>query len=578
MVGAFADRVRREPDAVAVRHRGDDLTFARLDRWSTRLARELRAAGTGPGDVVALAVDRSPGLVAGVLAVLKAGAGYLALDPDTPVRRQRAMARRVRPSAVLAEPHLDRLPTLDVPRVLLGDQDGPPDAVDPAPAGDDAVFQVVPTSGTTGEPRLVRVPYRAVLNRLAWMWREHPFPEDAVVAVHKSPALVASPWEVLGGLLGGARSVVLDREQVLDPASFASVVADERITHLFLTPHLITGLLDGADRLGGLRHRMRLVTSGADVLAPSLARRFHAAFPGVRLLNLYGMTETASNVAQYDTARLPADATRVPVGRPVAGATITVRDRALRPVPVGVAGEVCVSGPPVALGYLDEDELTAERFVRRPDGTVLYRTGDRGRWLPEGDLEVLGRADNQVKVRGYRVELEEVEAALARVPGVIGAAACVVAEAGGPVLTGCLVTDEEPDPTAVRAHLRDRVPDYAVPGRLVRVAALPLGAQGKVDRRALAEVARTARAGGAARAYEPADEHERVVARCWTEVLGVPPEDAKQNFFHAGGHSLLAVRLANRLQAATGTAVSLRALLEDPSVAAIAALLDGGRR
>lgn len=579
--GLFADQVRATPDRIAVRHRGSGLTYARLDAWSTDLARQLRRAGTGPGDLVALAVDRSPAMVAAVLAVIKAGAGYLALDPDTPVRRHRTMARLARPVCMLARPHLDRLPTLDVPRVFLGE---PPDHEVPAPdwpveSRDDTVFHVVPTSGTTGTPRLVRVGYGAVLNRLAWMWRDHPFEASAVVAVQKSLALVASPWEVLGGLLRGVRSVVLSHDEVLDPALLAGAVVEEGISHLYLTPHLISGLLDEAERAGGLAHRMRLVTSGADMLPPALAHRFHRTFPGVVLLNLYGMTETASNIAAYDTAELPADAIRVPVGRPVASATITVRDRMLRPVPIGVAGEVCVAGPPLALGYLGDDEQNAARFVRRPDGDVLLRTGDRGRWLPDGTLELTGRADNQVKVRGYRVELEEVEAALTCAPGVTEAGACVVTNPGDTVLAGCVTADEPVDLAVLRAHLRDRLPDYMVPARLSQVPMLPRGTGGKLDRGGLADlVVRMAERAGPTTAYEPADAQEEIVARCWTEVLGVAPETAKQNFFDAGGHSLLAVRLTNRLRAAASTRVSLREVLEDPTVAGIAGLLDEQRR
>ncbi|WKU02942.1 non-ribosomal peptide synthetase [Micromonospora sp. HUAS LYJ1] len=579
LTALFDTQVTLRPDEVALRHQGRDVTFEELDRWSGQLAHQLDAAGIRAGDLVALAVDRSPAMVAAVLAVIRVGAGYLSLDQDTPVRRQRTMTRLARPVCLLARPHLDRLPTLDVPRVLVGEPPtGPVPRWTSTSGGDDpAVFQVAPTSGTTGAPRLVRIGYRSVLNRLEWMWRDHPFPPDATVAVQKSPSLVAAPWEMLGGLLQGVRSVVLAREEVLDPALFAEAITAEGITHLYLTPHLIAGLLDQAERAGGLAHRMRLVTSGADTLSPELVRRFHATLPGVRLLNLYGMTETASNTAAYDTALLPATATRVPVGRPVANATITVRDRALRPVPPGVTGEVCVSGPPLALGYLDDDETTAARFVRPPDGPVLFRTGDQGRWQPGGLLEITGRTDNQVKIRGYRVELEEVELALARIAPVTAAGACVVTQDGEPVLSAGLTAEDDLDVAAVRVQLRDQLPDYLVPARLVPVPALPRGRNGKLDRRALADlIVRATAATGPARTYRPASRAEEIAVRCWHEVLGAPPEDAKQNFFDAGGHSLLAVRLAARLQAVSGTPVSLRALLEDPTVAGVAGILTPG--
>ncbi|MFF2009525.1 amino acid adenylation domain-containing protein [Streptomyces sp. NPDC058195] len=564
----FAEQVAARPRATALRHTGTSVSYRELDEWSGRLAARLTAKGVGPGTLVALAAQRGPAAVAGVLAVLKTGAAYLGLDPAIPVRRQRRMVEETGPRCVLAEPGLDQFPTLDAPRVTLAPlAEGPLHQAPGQRPDEDALFHIVYTSGTTGNPKGVRISHRSVRGRLEWMWRDHPFPGNAVLAVQKSLALVASPWELLGGLLQGVPSVVLATDELLDPALFAAAVEQERVTHLFLTPQLIAGLLEeSARRPGG--HRPLLVTSGADTLPVDTVLRLREVWPGTTLLNLYGMTETASNVAAYDTAQLPADAGRVPVGSPVAGASLTVRDRHGRRLPPGVTGEVWVSGPPLALGYVGGDG--EDRFTTDDAGNRHYRTGDRGRLLPDAGLEITGRADNQIKVRGYRVELEEIEATLRKAPGITDAGVYAESEDGDTRIVACVTASgEEPAEAALRAYVRDRLPDYMLPARIQQLPHLPLGTNGKLDRTAL----RTLVAGiGQERAsgFTPADATETAVAALWHELLGAPPAAADQNFFDAGGHSLLAVRLANRLAAVAGRRVPLRRILGAPTVAAIA--------
>ncbi|MER6692359.1 non-ribosomal peptide synthetase [Streptomyces minutiscleroticus] len=575
----FAGQVAARPESVALRHAGTSLAYGELDGWSGRLAAQLVAKGVGPDSLVALAARRGPAAIAGVLAVLKTGAAYLGLDPATPVRRQRRMVEETGPDCLLAEPGLDQFPTLDAARVTLAPaSSGPlhqaPGRV-PGEDGDgDALFHIVYTSGTTGNPKGVRIGTRSVRGRLEWMWRDHPFPPDAVLAVQKSPALVASPWEMLGGLLMGVPSVVLTDDEVLDPELFAAVVAKERITHLFLTPHLLDGLLSQSAKFAD-EHQPVLVTTGADTLPVAMARRFHAVWPRATLLNLYGMTETASNVAAYDTSSLPADAERVPVGTPVAGALLSVRDRHGRRLPPGVTGEVWVAGPPVALGYVGGDDEDAFRTDDR--GVRHYRTGDRGRLLPDGALELTGRTDHQVKIRGYRVELEEIESVLRKAPDVTDAGAYVDTDGDEPRLVACVVYDDQPGGDTLRAYLRDRLPDYMLPARIQKVARLPLGANGKLDRAALRTLVTETGQERAVR-FAPADADEAAVAALWEELLGTAPGTADENFFDAGGHSLLAVRLANRLSATAGRRIPLRRILAAPTVTGVATLLRTARQ
>lgn len=565
----FDEQVARQPQGTAVTGQGGAWSYRQLADYSAGLAEQLAQTGTtGP---VAIAADRGPECLGAILAVIRAGRAYLPLDPDTPLRRLRQMITDVRPTCLLAKKALDRFSTLDIPRIWL---DTPAARTDvprqPPETAGETLFQVIYTSGSTGVPKGVRIGYGSVLNRLEWMWTDYPFPDGAVMLVQKSFALVASTWELLGGLLQGVPSAHLTRDEVLDPGLFLDALLRERVTHAFLTPHLIAALLDEIEIRGNVRPALRLVTSGADSLPPELVFRFRQILPGTALLNLYGMTETASNVAAYDTANLPDRAARVPVGRPVAGARIMVLDAHGRQVPPGVRGEIHIAGRPVALGYVTDGGPAGDKFVQHKDGTILYKTGDSGRWLASGDLEILGRTDNQTKVRGFRVELEEIEAVLAKAPYVTDAGVCCPGEG---ILVAFVQLEEEEDLTALRAYLRDRLPDYMLPARFDIVTEVPRLANGKLDRPALVRLAGQRTETLAATKWIPPDKDHALVSEIWTQLIGWPPDSADQNFFDVGGHSLLAVRLAGRLGAAFGKRISLRNVLDLPTVGGLTTMV-----
>lgn len=572
----FESRVHADQKAVAIHHDGQEFSRGELDTWSDTIAVELQDAGVSAGDLVGLAVERGPVAVASILGLIKLGAGYVAFDAGLPARRQRALFESAAPAAMLVQAHLDRLSTVTVPTVWAEpaqDSQAGRKPFPPAPSDGSSVFQVAATSGTTGAPKAVRIGYRSLLNRLDWMWRDYPFPPDAVVLLHKPYGLVAAPWEMLGGLLQGVRAVSLRQDELLDPALLTSAVLDRQVTHLYLTPQLIAGLLGELGRRDADAPSIRLVTSGADTLPVTLVHEFRRRLPDATLLNLYGATETSSNTAAFDTARLPDDAVTVPVGRPVAGAEISVRDRNLRLVPVGVKGEVCVAGPPLALGYVADAPDGRDRFVRMPDGSIIHRTGDLGRWNPDRQLEILGRLDNQVKVRGNRVVLEGVEAVIAQAPDVTGAGVHPVTRDGETFLVACVTGPTTLDPAVLRGRLRDRLPEYMVPASFHLVAALPMTATGKLDRGRLGELATSVRTRMPVRELTPEGPIETALVTAWSELLGHGPATAEEDFFDAGGHSVLAVQLIGRLEQLANVSLPLREMLEDPTFSGVATAL-----
>ncbi|WP_244237085.1 non-ribosomal peptide synthetase [Corallococcus llansteffanensis] len=567
----FDAQVARTPDAVALMAGDTRVTYRELAARAERLARRLRGVGVGPESRVALCADRSVEMVAAVLAVLKAGGAYVPLDPAYPRERLTWMVEESRPSVLLARRHLaDRLPPHAGTPTLWLEEDGP-EGGEPLPTapGGDALAYVIFTSGSTGRPKGVMATHRATLNRFAWMWRAFPFEPGEVCVVKTALSFVDSVWELLGPLLAGVPSVLVSDDTVKDPARLVETLEAGRVTRWVLVPSLLRALLevpDVARRLSSLRS---WVTSG-ERLPDELAARFRERMPHARLLNLYGSSEVAADATADEVGAGP-----VSIGRPIDNMRAYVLDGALRPVPPGVRGELYVAGPGAARGYLGRAEATAERFVPEPfgqePGARMYRTGDVARWLPDGRLEYLGRADDQVKVRGVRVEPGEVEASLALHPAV--ARVAVVAHESAPgearlVAWVVLKPGQVLDAAVLRAFLKERLPDFMVPSAFEALEALPLTPSGKVDRRLLR--ARVAPTGNAAEYVAPATPEELALAGIWTELLGRPRIGARDDFFALGGHSLMAAQIVSRVRESLGVELPLTAVFQSPTLAGLA--------
>nr|WP_249026664.1 non-ribosomal peptide synthetase [Amycolatopsis pretoriensis] len=543
--GLFAAQVARTPDAPALVFGGETRTYAELDARATTLARALLARGAGPERVVAVALPRSADLVIALLAVLKTGAAYLPLDLNHPAERVELMLTDASPHLVIAEDGFgDRL-------VRPGDTG--PEPAWPAITPDHPAY-VIFTSGSTGRPKAVAGTQRALANRLHW-GREIA---HGVRVAKSALTFIDGSTELLGGLVAGDPVVLADDTTATDPHALVELVRASGAQVLTVVPSLLDSFAEDtpADAFASVT---TWITSG-EPLSAALAEKVARRWPAAKLINLYGCSEVAGDSLAQECG--PAA-----IGRPVANTRAYVLDAALRPVPPGVRGELYLAGAGLARGYLGCPALTAERFVASPfeAGERMYRTGDLVRRRPDGALEFLGRADQQIKIRGFRVEPGEVEAALTADASV--ARAAVVARENR------LIAYVAPagDPAALRASLAARLPEYLVPSAIVVLPELPVNANGKLDRAALPdpEVRTSGRV-----ARTPA---ERALCDLFADVLGVAQVGPDDGFFTLGGHSLLATRLVSRIRALLGVEVPIRAVFDAPTPARLAELLDPGR-
>ncbi|WP_405392300.1 non-ribosomal peptide synthetase [Streptomyces sp. NBC_01102] len=582
------EQAARSPRAIAVSQGDETLTYSELEERAGSLARRLRAQGVVEGDVVAVLQRRSPSIIVTLLAVLKAGAAYLAIDAqDTPARHARLIGESG--ARLIVTEHALRHRVPDGVRVLKPDDSGagpvaddekqpwtaaPPTLPAPARQSPDTLAYVGFTSGTTGRPRGVGVPHRAVVRlvrRPNWI----DIQDDDVFLQFAPIAFDASTLEIWAPLVNGCR-LAMAPDGALDLDQLATLLKREAVTVLWLTAGLFHQLTaNRPDALDGVRH----LVAGGDVIFPGHLERLLEARPDLLFTNGYGPTENTTFTACW-TASAPWSGDTVPIGRPVTGTHVAVLDPALRPVPAGFHGELYASGDGLARGYVNSAAATAEHFL--PDvfsgvpGARMYRTGDLARWSADGSLEFLGRVDHQLKIQGYRVEPSHVEAELIRLPAVRDAV--VVAQpddAGGKRLLAYVVMTEESgaDPgVRLREQLRPTLPPYAVPWAIVVVGALPLKTNGKVDRRALPSASRVPRNVGNA-FTEPRDAAERRLAALWGEVLGVEPIGVEDDFFDLGGHSLLAAELLGTLKEGYGVEVPARVLYLQPTIAELARYL-----
>ncbi|MGW5388313.1 amino acid adenylation domain-containing protein, partial [Nocardia sp. NPDC003963] len=593
LLDGFAHAVAEYPDRVAVSSGGTEITYAELDGRVNRLARHLIAQGVGPESLVGLLVSRSVDLVVAMYAVAAAGGAYVPLDPAHPAERIRHILDTAAPVCVLTttadltttgdadslggDTRMLALDTLDI----SGYADTPvTDADRVAPLRPENTAYVIFTSGSTGRPKGVGVSHGSVANQIAWIVREYEIDRDDVV-LFKTPATFdVSVWELFAPLTVGARMVVAEPDGHRDPQYLAAVIAEQGVTATSFVPSMLSVFAESAAAFPGVWSSLRILLVAGEAFTGDVVAAVRRVSE-VALHNLYGPTEFTVHATHAAVAENVSGA--VPIGGPVWNAQTYVLDSRLRPVPVGVTGELYLAGAQLARGYVGRPDLSADRFVANPFGTGerMYRTGDVVRWTATGELVYVGRSDFQVKVRGQRIELGEIEAALTEHDTV--ARAVVVAKTDpntGDRLVGYVVPAQGAavDTEELRTRLTDRLPAYMVPAAFMVLDELPLNASGKLDRKALPEPVFEAREFRA-----PSTPIEEIVAGVFADVLEIDRVGAADDFFALGGNSLMATQVAARLGAALDTTVAVRALFEASTVSALAVRVEqhagtGGRR
>ncbi|MFJ2249370.1 amino acid adenylation domain-containing protein [Streptomyces sp. NPDC087862] len=596
----ISERAARRPDAVAVtvpalHEPARRLTYAELERRSEESARHLRGLGVGAGSVVALCLEKSPELVIALLAVLKAGGAYLPIPADHPADRVAHTVRTAGATLVVAEDDAcrDRLAGLPERTLTLRELREAAPATDDLsgtgpgaaePAGPDSTAYIIHTSGSTGLPKAVRVSHRNLASAYGAWLQEYRLDRDVRVHLQMAaPSFDVFTGDVVRALCSGGSLVLVDRDLLFDTERLYTTMRQERVECAEFVPAVVRGLMDHCERRGLRLDFMRLLVVGSDVWKAGEYRRLHELCgPGTRLINSYGVTEATIDSACFEGPLDDLEPGRtVPIGRPLSNSTLHVLDRHGEPVPPGVPGELWIGGEGVALGYAGDPELTDRRFVTRTlsrePGAVpvrLYRSGDAARWDADGRVHLLGRADSQIKLRGHRIELGDIEAHLAQWPGLVRAVVTVRPDVRGEeVLCAYCVPAEGAalDRRALRRHLADRLPGYMVPAHFVTVPELPLTTNGKVDPAALPVPRSVA---DDEPEEKPSTPFEVSMARHWKELLGLERVGLTHEFFEVGGSSIKLIELIHRLRKEYGVGIPVSLLYRVTTLHGMAATLE----
>ena len=592
-LGTFSERftkqVERATNVTAVSARRARLSYRELALRSSAIAHRLAYEGVGLDVVVVLVAERDVNLLAAMIAVQQAGGAFLPLDPTLPAARLAQIVQYSRTPLVLAgqccaaalEEALSGMPARERPQVLSLEElvrampQDPATLVRPTPS---SLAYVIYTSGSTGVPKGAMIEQRGLLNHLLFQISELELSASDVIAQTAPQSFVISVWQFLTALMVGARVHICADEEVRDPALLVQEIAREGVTILQIVPALLSGILERTSKEPAFRalSRLRWLISTGEPLAPDLCRDWFRHFPDVPLINAYGSSECSDDVATHSLTAPPVSLVTVPIGRPIANTRLYVLDPHLQPVPIGVAGELCVGGIGVGRGYLNDPEQTRRSFLRDPfssrRGARLYRTGDLARWRPDGTLECLGRIDHQVKIRGYRIELEEIEHVLMKHPDVQTAIVLARDDIGSDArLVAHIVAaaGRQPNANDLRAFLKTRVQSYMVPAGFIFLKRMPLTAHGKVDRSALLAIRPEPRLAGS-EFVAPRDSAEKVLADIWVDLLKIEDINVFDNFFDLGGHSLLAGQVLARVANAFGVLLPISALFEAPTVETLA--------
>ncbi|NML38920.1 amino acid adenylation domain-containing protein [Chitinophaga sp. G-6-1-13] len=580
----FDEQAKSSPDAIAVTFGAESLTYKTLSVRANQLAHHLRKLGVKANTLVPVCIERSPDMIIGILGIMKAGAAYVPVDLEYPAERIRYILEDCEASIVVSSSYgkqkielagFTNIIALDIDRELIDQQ---PETLPETIPGPHHLAYVIYTSGSTGKPKGVMVEHQGMLNHLFAKVNDLKIDEGTILAYTAAYTFDISVWQMFAALLCGGRTIIYSEETIFQPAELVNAIDNDRVTILELVPSYLNALLQ-ENTSAALKHLRFLVVTGEAVSRHLLMKWFgHKDYGTIPVVNAYGPTEASDDITHYLMNNVP-DYTNIPVGKPIQNMRIYVLNNEQQLCPVGVPGEIFVSGVGVARGYLNLEQLTTEKFIKDPfskeSAARMYRTGDVGRWLPDGNLEYLGRTDDQVKIRGLRIELGEIENALLECDLV--KEAIVTVRTGSPddngndsaTLTGYIVPNGGFDRAGVLTYLKEKLPEYMIPYVLVALDKLPLTANGKIDKQALPD---PVEADGLPE-YEyvgPGNETERMLTNIWQELLGIERVSIRDNFFRLGGNSLMAIRLISSVYVATGLKIPVRTFFQLSTIEALA--------
>ncbi|MCB7153133.1 amino acid adenylation domain-containing protein [Bacillus stercoris] len=572
IVSLFEKKAAEHPEHPAVVCGDSQLTYRELNEKAERTAALLIKRGVGAGDIIGLMLDRSPDMIIGVLSILKAGGAYLPIDPEYPQERISFMLNDSGTEILLTERSQNKPAGYNGHILYIdeGENDSIPADLNIQILTDQPAY-VIYTSGTTGQPKGVIVEHRNVISLLKHQNQPFEFGHEDIWTFSHSYCFDFSVWEMFGALLNGSTLVVVSKETARDPQAFRLLLKKERVTVLNQTPTAFYGLMH-EDQNHSDRLTIRYVIFGGEALQPGMLQSWNEKYPHTDLINMYGITETTVHVTFKKLSAADIAKNKSNIGRPLSTLQAYVMDAHMNLLPIGVPGELYIGGEGVARGYLNRDELTADRFVPNPylPGDRLYRTGDLAKRLSNGELEYLGRIDDQVKVRGHRIELGEIQAALLQLPMIKETAVVTRADEQGQtaIYAYMVIKDQQiANISDIRASLKTMLPDFMLPARLIQIDSIPLTANGKLDQKALPEPEKHTYT---ADDISPRDEIEKVMAEIWEELLDVDELGVNANFFELGGDSIKALQVCARLKQ-RGYETTVREMFEHQTLGELSA-------
>ncbi len=570
----FVEQVERTPEAIAVSYGGEGMTYLELNSRVNQLAHLLRDRGVRSGDHLGLIAERGFLQIIGLLGILKSGAVYLPIDPEYPTARKRYILENSAAKGVL----VDAADVTDFPQMILMEEEilAHYSTENPVLVKDStALAYVIYTSGSTGEPKGVMIAHHSAVNLINWVNTEYQIGSNDRLLFITSVCFDLSVYDIFGTLAAGASIVLADKHQVQNPEELYRLMVEEQVTFWDSVPTTMNHLVNLLEELNVTSQQtdLRLVFLSGDWIPVQLPERLHQFFPRAQVISLGGATEGTVWSIYHPIEEVSEFQTSIPYGRPLNNNYFYVLDENLEILPRGVAGELCIGGIGVALGYINNPGKTARSFVVNKflsGAERLYRTGDLGRFLADGNLEFLGRRDHQVKIRGFRVELGEIEHHLMRHPEIKETAVVARDAVDGRFLCAYIVSERELSVSEMRSYLNRSLPDYMIPSYFVPLSALPLTTNGKIDYRALPEV----NVVSTDRTYiPPRNQREAELAVIWSEILGIEQIGVDQDFFELGGHSLKAVKIVSKIRKTFGVEISLRAIFETSTIAELAELI-----